>query len=254
MTSRARRTGRLALTLAAIALSGPSGDRVRAQVVNDPGLYQSGMLAPRFPNQGDWAEVVTATPRWLVFQNARGQQFPVAVDHVGEFVVRWPTSLDRISPQALVEATGLDLGSNQVRTDHIDVFEGAARGLVRPGYQPIIGFGRTPTWYDYEQANTYGVNYYNFLLPGEEQIPARLNIVGPVANLNPLRIAVDGNNAVAVFPAPSGFNISQVTIGTLGVVRPGDLAYLVPAQIAPRGLTLEQLVIYKSMPIDRFAP
>jgi len=233
-------------------LAALSASAARGQVVSPPDLFVSGMQTPRFPQAGDWAEVVTVTPKWLVVQNQSGQQFPISLESIDEFVIRWPTSPERISPTALVETTGLDLGSNEMRTDHVDVFEGAARALARPMYQRIIGYGRTPTAFDIQNQNIYGV--YIPLLPGEDQIPNRLQVAGPVVGVNPLRIAIAGNNSVAVYPGGSGLFFSEVTAGSATFLRPHDLVYVVTSDITPKTLVLSQMVAYKTMPLSQFVP
>ncbi len=238
----------LAVAFGLVGMTRPAFSQVMLD--NDP--FRSGMQAPRMPEAGDWAEVVTVTPKWMVLQNQDGQQFPVSLDSVNQFMIRWPIDPRRISPNALVEAFGLDLGNNSIRTDHVDVFEGGARSMVRPMVQQVIGFNRRPTEFDRQNKNIYGV--FIPLLPGEEQIPDRLHVVGPVAALDPLRIAVGGNNAVAVFPADNGFFFSQVTAGSSTYLRAGDLVYVVPSNMTPRSLILSEMVAYKKMTFQEFVP
>ena len=66
-----------------------------------------------------------------MIQNHSGQQFPIALDDIGEFLVRWPSSLDDHGGESLVEAVGNDLGSNVVEVTHVDVFEGPDRRWSR---------------------------------------------------------------------------------------------------------------------------
>ncbi len=242
-----------ALLLATVISTGMgTGQAISQVVITQPDQLVSGMRTPNFPPAGDWAEVVTVTSKWLVLQNQNGQQFPVALDSIGQFVLRWPINPDNISATALVETTGIDLGTNQIRTDHVDVFEGSARGLVRPILQQVIGYNRRPTAFDVQNQNNYGV--FIPLLPGEDQIPNRLHICGPVAGGNPLRIAVGGNNAIAVLPFANGLFFSQVTPGAFGYLRPRDLVYVVPTDITPKSLILGQMVGYKQMPLSQFVP
>ena len=230
----------------------PAGATRTRAIAQDSGFFTSGMQTPRFPPAGDWAEVVTATSKWLVLQNEKGQQFPVALDAINEFVIRWPIDPARITPSAIVEVVGIDLGTNQIRTDHVDVFEGSARSMVRPLYQQIIGFDRRPTAFDMLNQNTYGVRIA--LLPGEDQIPNRLHVAGSPIGLDPLRIAIGGNNSLAVFPSAVGLFYSQVTRGTFSFLRPGDLVYVVPTDVAAKTLVLGQMVGYKTIPLSQFVP
>lgn len=216
---------------------------------------RDGMGRPQFPPAGGWGRVLTVTDKWLVLENEDGQQFPVAFDAIRLFVMRWPTSPERISPDALIEASGLDLGSRRVQTDHVDVYEGSARNMVSPTYLPIIGYNRVVTLFDIEQQNLLGINYQYMLLPGEELMPARLHVVGPPAGVFPLAIGVGGNGAVAVVPMPSGLTMTQVTEGVPSYVQPGDLAFVAPvlSRSTPRSLAVDQLVVYKAIPLDQFA-
>ncbi len=251
MEIRSRRSAGLALIVSAGLLAGLGSATAQAQAVHPSDMLRSGM-APKFAPSGDWAEILTVTPRWLVIQNASGQQFPVSVDSMGLFVIRWPMDPTAISPAALVETTGVQLGSHRISTDHVDVFEGTARNLVQPIFQEIIGFGRTPTYFDIQAQNNYG--RFIPLLPGEDQMPVRLHIVGPAVGLDPLSIGASGNVAVSVFPSGSGLFFSQVTPGSVGYLRPGDLVYYVPTGIAPKTLILSQIVAYKTMSFSQFTP
>ena len=222
----------------------------QAQLAQNSTAFQSGMQTPRFPAAGDWAEVVTVTPKWIVLQNEVGQQFQVSLDAINQFVIRWPINPQRISPNAMVEAMGVDLGSNRIQTDHVDVFEGNARGMVQPMLQQVIGYNRRPTNFDIMNRNIYGVNIP--LLPGEDQIPHRLHVVGPAVGFNPLRLAVSGNNAIQVLPFDAGLFFSQVTPGSASYLREGDLVYVVPADMTPKSLFLSEMVAYKQMSFAEF--
>src|SRR5438874_1362942 len=58
---------------------------------------RSGMATANLSQQGEWAEVVTVTAKWMVLMNQQGQQFPVAINNIGLFVIRWPTTLDKVA-------------------------------------------------------------------------------------------------------------------------------------------------------------
>src|SRR4051794_4680934 len=70
---------------------------------------------PQLPPDGAWGEVINVTSRWIVVQNHSGQQFPIAIDDVQDFLIRWPTSIDALNAQSMVEAVGQTPGSNVVR-------------------------------------------------------------------------------------------------------------------------------------------
>jgi hypothetical protein len=214
---------------------------------------RSGLIRPAFNPPGEWLQVLTVTDNWLVLQNELGQQFPVSLDAVRLFAMRWPTSLETLSPVDLVEVTGLDIGSNRVSTDHIDIYKGSARSLVTPTVQQIVGYNRVLTYFDIERQNALGFNYQYLLTPEELRMPYRLHIVSSAVNIASLQLSVGGNNAVAVLPDTGGMTMSEVTRGAIQLVRPGDIAFVQPIleQTTPRSLMLNQLVVYKSVPVEQ---
>ena len=227
--------------------------RLAAQGFDPP---PGGMLsAPAQVPQGDWVQVLTVTDKWLVLLNEKGQQFPVATDSVDTFVMRWPTTVDRLDETCLVEVTGLDLGNNRVGADHADVFRGPARNLVTPVIQHLVGFNRAVSPLALERQNLFGIQFQNLLSPQEMMIPRRIHAVAAPVNLNPLLLGVGGNNVVTVLPVPLGMSMTEVTTArNFQFVQPGDLAYVVsaPGGPTPRSLSLWQLVILKGVPLDQF--
>jgi hypothetical protein len=87
-------------------------------------------------------------------------------------------------------------------------------------------------------------------------IPARLHVVGAVVDRQDgpqIRVGLPGNNfATIVAEIPGQMTISQITRGSSAFARKGDYAFLMPLQIAPRGLILSQLVLYKQIPVQQF--
>jgi hypothetical protein len=209
-----------------------------------------GQNKPSISRQGDWAEVIMANGRWVVIQNAQGQQFPVAFETIRQFVIRWPARLDIVGPDALVEATGVDTGTNTLQTDHLDVYEGSARTMVTPAIFNLFGANRVLTPLDANQAPVYGT-YFPFA-PTEAGIPARIHVVGNIMGFNPLRLGVQGNNWVNVLPSSDGLNVTQVTPGTPAYVKKGDLVYFVPEQAGPKSLTVSRLILYKKIPVRAY--
>jgi hypothetical protein len=219
---------------------------------------------PQLPPQGAWGEVINVTSRWIVIQNHSGQQYPIAANDIQEFLVRWPTTLENLGPQSVVEAVGRDAGSNIVEVSHVDVFEGADRnGLVQPTYNSLLptnavvtaidpGFNRLMNGWDYAgQSQLYGWAYPTGL--SGNVAPIRLHVVGTVIQRYPLQLSLPGNNfATVVAGANVQFSMSQVTRGTLEMARKGDYAFLMPHQINPKGLVVSQLVLYKSIPYAEF--
>jgi hypothetical protein len=226
---------------------------------------------PDLPPQGAWGEVINVTSRWIVIQNHSGQQFPIAVEDIQEFLMRWPYNLNTLSEQSVVEVAGQDVGSNVVRVSHIDVFEGADRTLVGPAYNQILpnnmvvttldpGFNRFMNAWDYAGQNMlYGWAYP--VPPNLTGIPARLHVVGNVIGraVEPpnmqIRIGLPGNNFATIVPDDSGrLTATQITRGDSRYVKKGDYAFLMPRNITPRGLILSQLVVYKQAPRSQFDP
>jgi hypothetical protein len=245
--------------LPSVDLLAQGPDLVFEQIVGQPrGL-------PQLPPQGAWGEIINVTSRWIVIQNHSGQQYPISVNDLGEFLMRWPSSLDSLGPQTLVEAVGSDLGSNVVQTSHIDVFEGADRSLVQPTYHSLLpnkavvttidpGFNRFMNAWDYGgQRMLYGWAYP--VSPGMLGIPSRLHVVGSVVGSAPLQLSIPGMNIAAVVPAgPDGLSVSQVTRGSINYVRKGDYAFLMPLAITPRGVVLSQFLVYKKIAFRQFNP
>jgi hypothetical protein len=218
---------------------------------------------PQLPPQGAWGEVINATPRWIVIQNHSGQQYPIAIEDIGEFLVRWPSGVDALGPGSMVEAVGNDLGSNVVEVSHIDVFEGADRSLVAPTYSSLLAnniqvttidptFNHLMNAWDYAgQSMLYGWAYP--IMSGANGIPTRLHVVGSVLQRAPLQLAVPGNNLATVIAGQNvTFTVSQVTRGSINHARKGDYAFLLPRELNPKGLAVSQLVLYKSIPIRQF--
>jgi hypothetical protein len=233
---------------------------VAAQIPDAPPMYGAdgawanrlfgGMTKPQVEPQGDWGEVIMANGRWVVLQNSLGQQLPVTYDQIRQFVVRWPTRLDIVAADAFLEVTGVDIGSNQMRTDHIDVYEGNARSLVTPTMLRLFGANRVLTPFDLEQAQLYGA-----VIPfaaEEAGIPPRIHAVGNIQGYDPLRVGVAGNNWVAILPSEQGLDMTQVTLGTPSYVKKGDLVYYVPENAGPKSLAVGRFILYKKIPFRSF--
>ena len=75
-----------------------------------------------------------------------------------------------------------------------------------------------------------------------------------MANLNPLRLNVPGNNIATVLPASGNISMTQVTRGSSSFAKKGDLAFMMPMEVTPKSLVLSQLVLYKKIPLNQFVP
>jgi hypothetical protein len=213
----------------------------------------TGMQQAQLPRVGSWAEIITVTPKWMVVQNEFGQQFPIAAERVRQFLVRWPYSTDQLSPQSMIEVLGPNgAGTHTVIADHIDVYEGSAQSLVSPTMSNLVGNNRSLNFIDIDQQNTYGIVYY--MSPEEYAIPNRLHVVGNFlgAGDGQLRIEGPGLNWFTVQPSGNGMSVSQVTLGSNAYARRGDLVYLLPEIVRPRGIDVTQLVLYKKIPLRAF--
>jgi hypothetical protein len=241
-----RRTGSGRLALAIVALVAMT---TRAEAQRSRPIDPTEIVVP--PSQGDWAEVMTVTPTWLVLQNQRGQQFPVSRALVDLFLIRWPTSPDRLAANSWVEATGFSGGANRILTDHVDVFQGTSRSLV-PGAR-LDSFNEKgqfliPLLMDtYETA--FGDNF-QFTVP-TTQLSTFLHIVGQVVNRNPLAVGTTDNAQVTVLGPQGSPPMTLVTFGSesfAAFVQPGDVVWYDTTNVGPRGLSLAQLMVYKTVP------
>jgi len=255
--------GLAAIGLLAATAQSAAQDPIRGALEN--ALSGGGAAVPNAPPQGAWGEIINVTDRWLVLQNHAGQQFPIAFDDVQEFLVRWPSSVAEISPQALVEAVGPSPGSNVIRAGHVDFFEQEDRILVSPTYRELLpnnmavtvldpGFNRFMNPWDYGGQNMlYGWAYP--VPPGMSNNPTRLHVVGSLTQRVPLRISVPGNNQATVLPDQTNrITVTQITMGDPRMVSKGDFAYLLPIEARIRGLRVAQLVVYKTISFRRFVP
>jgi hypothetical protein len=265
-----KRTGLVWIAAAVVSMLGLAAGTAAAQRLvgaqdNGPNVARGAVDLPPTPPQGAWGEVIMANAKWLVIQNHEGQQFPIAADAVSQFLIRWPTSLRDLTPESVIEAIGQDVGSNALRTDHVDVFERENRTLVTPTYTSILPNNRVVTTIDpgYNRfMNTFDVGAQNLLYgwaypvaAGELGIPARLHVVGNVLNTNPLRIGVPGNNFATVLPTePGGPVLTEITRGDPSYAEKGDLAFLMPTDLTTRTVVLSQLVLYKKIPFRQFQP
>lgn len=263
MATRLRRREWSAIVVVSLVAAGPflAARDGRTQAIDAPPMYGadgafgarllSGMNKPTVEPRGDWAEVIMANSRWLVVQNAAGQQFPISYDSIRQFVVRWPTRLDLVSPGSLLEVTGVDVGSNQMRANHIDVYEGNARTLVTPTMLRLFGANRVLNPLDVEQAQLYGAIFP--FSPAETAMPPRIHVVGAILGLDPLRVGVEGNNWVAVLPSPDGLDMTQVTLGSPTHVKKGDPVYYIPENASTKTLSVSRLILYKKVFFRSFA-
>lgn len=219
---------------------------------------------PQLPPQGAWGEVINVTSQWIVIQNHSGQQYPIPTQGIGEFLARWPSSLDSLGPASMVEAVGRDAGSNTVEVNHVDVFEGSDRTLVSPTYNQLLpnnavvttvdpGFNRLMNAWDYGGQNQlYGWAYPTGVV-GPGGVDLRLHVVGNVLNRAPLQLSLPGNNLATVVAGGNvEYTMTQVTRGTMDMVRKGDYAFLMPRQINPKGLAVSQFILYKTIPYTQF--
>jgi hypothetical protein len=269
MTLRPR--GRNWLALACLVIVLAPGVAARAQ--NFPGplnnLTGGGILPlPPPPPQGAFFEVIFANPKWVVVQNERGQQFPVAADLINQFLIRWQADIRDLNPAVLVEAVGPEVIGMTIQTNHIDLYMGSDQVLVKPGYTSVLPIGRPVIAIDptYQRNMTgYDIAAQNQLyswvyptVPGDNGIPGLMHLVGNAINVNPLRLGVPGNNFVNVLPpSPGVMTMTQVTMGQTGFAGKGDFAYLTPVQgraYTDKSLVIAQVVLYKKMRRDQFVP
>lgn len=205
---------------------------------------------PRVPRQGNWAEVINVTPKWIVLQDENGRQYPVAADAIKQFLVRWPSGVDQLTKGSLVEATGVNAGSNVVVADHMDVYEEDAQKLVTPDVTNLFGANRTLAGLEEDHANQDQVSYY--VTDEEAAIPNRMNVVGRPVGINPVQLQVNGTNWVTLQGGPAGMTVTQVTLGSNSFARKGDVVYLISDGLASRTLNVAMMVLYKKIPFRMF--
>ena len=227
--------------------------------LNGEGIYNapnsSGLQQFRIPPQGTWAQIINVSSKWMVVQNQLGQQFPIASDRVRQFLIRWPHSTDRLTPQSVIELFGPNAGSNTIIADHIDVYEGDAQNLVSPTASDASVFNWSLNPIDVNQMNTYGVQFY--MTPEEYNRPARSHVVGQSLGVGAdgvLRVAGYGQNWYSIQPSLNGMSVTQITLGSNSYAQRGDLVYLIPENMSPRSVDVSQLVLYKKVPFRAFQP
>jgi len=252
--------------LAPLAWGGEVDAQTAAQIMAQ--LLGAPQALPHVPPDGAWGEIINVTDRWIVIQNQAGQQFPLAVEDIGQFLMRWPTSLEALTIQSLVEAYGLDLGSNTIETAHVDVYEGDDRSLVTPMYNrstpnnanlptihPVVAqlYNSLMTTWGYPGMLTLWGWTYPAAPNGLGGVPIRTHIVGAAIERFPLRVALPGNNAATIVAGRNNeFTISQVTRGSTRLVSKGDYAFLAPAGVKLTGIVVQQLVVYKKVTLHEF--
>jgi hypothetical protein len=116
------------------------------------------------------------------------------------------------------------------------------------------GFNRMMNAWDYAGQNML----YGWAFPvssGLMGIPSQLHVVGTMVDDEPLRLSAPGNVVATVVPdASNRITVTQVTRGSTNYARKGDVAFILPAQVTPRGLVVSQLVLHKTIPLRQFNP
>lgn len=212
----------------------------------NPGL---GNYAPmRVPPKGIWCQVIMANPKWMVLEDEEGRQYPLSAQAINQFLVRWPTGLGAIGIQSLVEASGVDVGSNTVRTDHVDVFESDAYSLATPTVVANFGFNSLVNPSSLGLQNAFGgVNpIVNPIVTGELSQPTVRTVVGQAISTNPLQVSLGSNNFATILPSnDSGMSMTRVTLGTTALGTPGDVVFISASAMNTKSLTANQVVLYK---------
>ncbi len=263
---------------AAGANQGPGVGAGAAAVVPTFPAWTAAHTAPQsvIAPQGMWGEVVASTPRWIVIQNQDGQQLPIASDRIRQFLVRWPASVNDLTPQSMVEATGFRTGQGMMAVDHIDIYEANAQSLVTPTLQNLGGGTADPLGMssplnaanfnsiNFETLNFGSVNWTELRDAGTAnwtELPAFPNgtllvhVVGTAIAANPVTLANFAPGAtMTVSPGQNGMSVTQVTLGTNTYAKKGDMVHLIPDNATPRGLDVTQMVLYKKIPLRQFQP
>jgi hypothetical protein len=250
-----RLAGVLAFGLVLVGVANSSSAQMTdSSYFGDGLLYHSnasGLGRAEMPLRGSWGEIIMANAKWVVIQNQQGQQFPVSMESVGTFMTRWPTSTDALTPASMIEVSGSDVTSNQIMTDHVDVFEGSAQNLVTPTTEINQGFSLVLSPLGLGRSSASGAP--NPGMAGIWGAPNVPTFVGRVMDTNPLQFSIGGNQIWTVVPGNQGISMTQVTLGTWSTIRKGDVVYFVPSSAGARSLVLGRMVLYKTIPFARFA-
>ena len=231
-----------------------------------PNVAQGGVNLPPVPPRGAWGEVIMSNKDWIVVQNHEGQQFPISAKATGQFLIRWPYAANNLTPDSVVEAVGQDLGNNTLQTDHVDVFEGADRGLVQPTYASLLPNNRLvttidPTFFRFmspfdigSQNLMHGWAYPSNGSGGNLGFGGQLHVVGSAVASDPIRISVFNTNFANVVPgAANNLSVTQVTTCTdTRYAQKGDVMFLVPTELTATTVVLSQTVLYKKIPLRQF--
>lgn len=201
-------------------------------------------------SQGFWAEVVNVTPNWLVLQNQRGQQFPLAFANTnGRYMVRAPIPPDRIGMGSTAEAVGYTMPNGAMRTGHIDVYDAALAARSMPGNQTFSANGVA------NDGLTTMLTFNWFLLPNLVTgiaSPGYRHVVGTIISLNPLTLATPGNQNVTIFPVQNNILTTQLSSETRSFarIRKGDTVLIALNRNNPttaRSLNVSELVVYQNL-------
>ena len=225
---------------------------------------------PPAPPKGAWGEVIMANSKWLVIQNHEGQQFPIAVDSIEKFLIRWPTDLNAITENSVIEAIGVQVNATSMRTDHVDVFEGSNQNLVSPTFltlnpNKIAQTSVDPIFNRFQNSAVMGIynQQYGWVYPGAEDANnvqiggdvTKIHVVQSATGNDPLSVTIGGNNSITILADESGpMTNTEVTRGNAGLADKGDFVYLVPTDMTPRTVVLSQVVLYKKMPKSQYKP
>ncbi len=184
---------------------------------------------PNFLPRGPGARSSMRHRRWIVIQNHSGQQFPIAVDDIQEFLIRWPTSFDALNGQSVVEAVGQTSGlERRARRPHRRLRGGrsiAGRSHVQQHAAQQHGRDHARPWVQslHEPMGLRGAEHALWLglsRPANMSgIPSRLHVVGNVLDASGpeqmVRIGLPGNNFATIVPDnPGGMTVTQVTRGS----------------------------------------
>lgn len=221
----------------------------------NPGLGNYGPM--RLPPRGFWCQVIMANARWVVVQDEERKQYPISAQAINQFLVRWPTNLDQVTVSSLVEASGVDVNTNTVRTDHIDIFESDAYALATPTVMANYGFNSLVNPASLGLANAFGgVNpIVNPIVTGELSQPTLRTVVGQAVTTSPLRLSLGGNNYATILPVnDAGVSMTRVTLGTTAFATVGDVVFISPIAMNTKSLAAGQLVLYKRISHGQFVP
>ena len=165
--------------------------RVRTGASAATGRPPGTLRGPQLPRQGPGPRSSTVTSKWMVVQtHERASNSRSPPTGFASSSSDGPRTPDQLTPNSLVEVTGVNAGSeNVVIADHLDIYEADAQRLVTPTvHEPLLRQQPDPRLRTRQKDHD---QFSSTILRRDEEygIPNRMHIVGnPPFQARPLRL------------------------------------------------------------------